>query len=182
MTPDLACFAKGIANGFPLAALAGRRGIMNDLEDIPFSLTYGGETVSLAAAKETIETILEEDVIDHLFERGTQLKNGFDELTATHDLDGRVECVGLAPFLNTEFTTSEGEPDPIAESLFMQECHRRGILYSGLHFPTYSHTSDDIAETLSVYDEAMAELSDAIASDDVERRLDGEPIGTPLQS
>ncbi|MEZ5791965.1 MAG: aminotransferase class III-fold pyridoxal phosphate-dependent enzyme [Nitratireductor sp.] len=51
VTPDLACFGKGLANGYPLAVVAGRSDIMAEFEEVFFSFTMGGETLSLAAAK-----------------------------------------------------------------------------------------------------------------------------------
>ena len=54
VTPDLATFGKGLANGFPISAVAGPREIMCLMEEIFFSFTFGGETLSLAAAKATL--------------------------------------------------------------------------------------------------------------------------------
>ena len=51
ITPDLSTFGKGMANGFPLSALAGSRDVMLEMEEIFFSGTFGGELLSLAAAK-----------------------------------------------------------------------------------------------------------------------------------
>ena len=53
--PDLACFGKGMANGFPLAAVVGSADAMRAFERIFFSMTYSGETVSLAAALATLK-------------------------------------------------------------------------------------------------------------------------------
>lgn len=181
VTPDIGCFAKAIANGYPLSAIAGREDVMEQLEETTFSLTYGGDTVSLAAARATIDTLREEDVHDHIADLGRTLRQRYNELAADHGLEDRTECVGFDPMLQTPFTTPDGESDPAAKSLFMQECHRRGVLFNGLHFPTYGHDSADVEETLRVYDEAMGLLSDAIESDAVEDRLDGAPVGTPPQ-
>ncbi len=50
VTPDLACFGKGLANGYPLSAVAGRDDVMREFEEVFFSFTMGGERLSLAAA------------------------------------------------------------------------------------------------------------------------------------
>lgn len=50
VVPDLATFGKGMANGYPLSAIAGRAEIMDWMEEVFFSFTFGGETLSLAAA------------------------------------------------------------------------------------------------------------------------------------
>ena len=50
ITPDLTTLGKGIANGFPLSVLAGKKRYMKKCEDIFFSSTFGGEALSLSAA------------------------------------------------------------------------------------------------------------------------------------
>ena len=56
VTPDLATFGKGLANGYPVSAVAGRADVMKQMEEIFFSFTFGGEALSLAAAKATLES------------------------------------------------------------------------------------------------------------------------------
>ena len=63
VTPDLTTLGKGIANGFPLSAVCGRRDVMMEMEEVFFSFTMGGEAMSLAAAKATIAKLLREPVI-----------------------------------------------------------------------------------------------------------------------
>ena len=57
VTPDLACFGKAMGNGMPISAVVGRADIMRLMEDIFYSGTFGGETLSLAAAIATIDKI-----------------------------------------------------------------------------------------------------------------------------
>src|SRR5262249_61783806 len=60
---DLACFSKAIANGMPLSVLTGRADVMDLLErDVFFFTTFGGEALSLAAARATLEAMHESDV------------------------------------------------------------------------------------------------------------------------
>lgn len=181
VTPDLACFAKAIANGYPLSALAGRRDVMSLLDgEVNFSLTYGGETLSLAAAAATLDVLANDPVHDHIFDVGRELKRGYNDVAAAHGLADRTSCRGLAPFTKVEFREEDGEHDPAALSLFMQECHRDGVLFADSHLPTYSHTDDDVEETLRVYDAAMGTVATAIEDDAVTERLDGRPVGSPV--
>ena len=55
IVPDLSCFGKGMANGYPLSAIVGKKEIMKLMEEIFFSTTFGGDTISLAAALSTIK-------------------------------------------------------------------------------------------------------------------------------
>src|SRR5258706_11520899 len=85
--PDLACFGKAIANGFPLSAVVGRRDVMELFNEIFFSFTFGGEAVSLAAAKATIEVMRERDVIPHLWGKGQRLKDGYQVFAREYGLE-----------------------------------------------------------------------------------------------
>lgn len=180
--PDLACFAKGTANGFPLSCIAGRADVMRTMEDddFVFSLTYGGEAASLAAAKASMEVLRNEPVIEHLFEQGGKLIEGYNQLAASHDLDDVTACEGYAPRSGFSFTGTDDTAGKLVESLFQQECLKRGVLYAGVQFPTYSHTDEDIEYTLAVYDEALGIVADALAGGEVEDRLEGTPMGAPL--
>ena len=73
ITPDLASFGKAMGNGMPISAVVGRADIMHLMEDVFFSGTFGGETLSLAAAIATIDKIEREGVIDHLWATGGEL-------------------------------------------------------------------------------------------------------------
>ena len=86
VTPDLATFGKGIANGFPLSALVGRRAYMRVVEDIFFSATFGGETLSLAAAKAVLTKLQREPVIETLRVRGEAIIVGVSNLFIKHGL------------------------------------------------------------------------------------------------
>jgi glutamate-1-semialdehyde 2,1-aminomutase len=59
VTPDLACFGKAIANGYPVSCIVGSRELMKLFEEVFFSFTYGGETLSLAAIVATLKKLKE---------------------------------------------------------------------------------------------------------------------------
>lgn len=181
--PDLACFAKGMANGFPISALAGDREIMQVIgdDDFFFSMTYAGEAASLAATKAAIAVQREEPVHEHIADRGQKLRDGYNELASEFGLEQVTRCHGYPQRSKVSFTGEGDEPDHVAKSLFMQECMKRGVLFSGIHLPSYSHTDDDVARTLDVYHESMAELADAIDKGDVTDRVEGKPVGATLR-
>lgn len=183
VSPDLGCFAKGMANGYPISALAGRADVMQTIEseDVFLSMTYAGEALSLAAAKATIETIRDEPVIEEITARGGALRDGYNELATEYGLTECTEARGYPQRFLTRFYDAKGDADPAAKSLFMQECLDRGVLFSGNHLPSYSHTESDIGTTLDSYEAAMAELADAIEADALSERLRGEPVGATLR-
>jgi glutamate-1-semialdehyde aminotransferase/spore coat polysaccharide biosynthesis protein SpsF (cytidylyltransferase family) len=176
ITPDLACFGKAIANGFPLSAVVGRRDVMALFNEIFFSFTFGGEAVSLAAAKATIEVMRERDVIAHLWEQGQRLKDGYQVLAREYGLEKRTECQGLPPHTVALFRDEAGQESLLLKSLFMQECLKRGVLFSGVQNICFSHSPADIDTTLRVYRSAMEILARAVAAGNVRESLEGEPV------
>ena len=176
VTPDLACFGKALANGFPLSAIVGNRAVMELFDEIFFSFTFGGEAISLAAAKATIHEMREKNVIAHLWKQGQRLKDGYHVLARRYGLEKMTECQGLPPHTVAVFRDARGQESLTMKSLFMQECLKRGVLFSGVQNICFSHTAADIDQTLRVYRSAMEILAEAIAADDIHDRLEGEPV------
>ncbi len=84
VTADLACFSKAVANGMPLSILTGRRDVMARLErDVFFFSTFGGEALSLAAAKVTIGEIRNRRVLAQLARQGSRIREGYNVWPAT---------------------------------------------------------------------------------------------------
>ena len=92
--PDLATFGKGLANGYPLSAVVGREKYMSVMKDIFFSGTFGGETLSLAAAKAVLEKIKKEKVLEHLNKLGMYLHKELDQLLIKLDAESFVSYTG----------------------------------------------------------------------------------------
>ncbi len=176
VTPDLACFGKAMANGYPLSAIVGRRDVMEWFDEVFFSFTFGGETLSLAAAKATISEMKGKSVISHLWEQGRKLKDGYNVLAKEFGVNDFTECIGLSPRTVIAFKDDAGEESLILKSLFQQECLKRGILFSGGQNICFSHSNADIDQTLRVYRSAMEILAEAINHKDALQRLEGQPI------
>lgn len=176
VTPDLSCFGKAMANGYPIAAIVGRREIMELFDDVFFSFTFGGETLSLAATMVTITEMQEKNVIGHLWEQGQKLKDGYNVLARQFGVDHYTECIGLPPRTVITFKDKAGAESLVFKSLFQQECLKRGVLFSGSQNICYSHSNADIEQTLRVYRAAMEVLADAIKAGDALQRLEGEPV------
>ncbi|MBK8946070.1 MAG: aminotransferase class III-fold pyridoxal phosphate-dependent enzyme [Ignavibacteriae bacterium] len=175
ITPDLATYSKAIANGMPISVLSGKKEIMKLAEnDIFFYTTFGGEALSLAAAKATINEIKEKDVINFLRIQGKKLKDGFNGLCELLDLDF-INTVGYN-WRSMIRIKSEVIDPLIIKSFIQQEMIKRGILWSGFHNMSFSHTDDDINYTLNVYEDVLKLLKDSINKNDIESRLLGEPV------
>ena len=172
---DLATFSKAVANGMPLSVLCGRRDVMRLCErDVFFFTTFGGEALSLAAAKATLDVIDEQNVPALLEQRGARVRAGYDALCARLAIDW-TRCVGLG--CRTLVTFDARAVDPLlAKSFVQQELLRRGILWTGFHNVSLAHGDEEIERTLDAFGEILPELRVAIARGDVATRLLGEPI------
>jgi len=126
--PDLACFGKGMANGYPLGALVGPTKLMRHAVNV--SSTFGGEGIGLAACKATLDIYEREKVIERLWKTGTALSRALGEAGIRH--------VGYP--VHPKLLGPPGEASARAAA--------QGVLLiaSGLN-PTAAHTPEDIAET-----------------------------------
>lgn len=172
---DLACFSKAIANGMPLSVLTGRADVMRLCEeDVFFYTTFGGEALSLAAAKATIEEMRERQVQQYLFAQGRRIKTALTGMLQEFDMP-YVECKGYDCRSIVTFDASAGNPLHL-KSFVQQELIRHGILWSGFHNMSFSHSDADIEHTIAVYREVMPMLKAAVETGTVEAQLRGKPV------
>jgi glutamate-1-semialdehyde 2,1-aminomutase/spore coat polysaccharide biosynthesis protein SpsF len=179
VTPDLACIGKAMANGFPVSAVVGRRDIMQVFDEIFFSFTFGGEALSLAAARATITKLRDAPVIPHLWRQGGRLQDGYNALARELKIETLTRCIGLPPRTVLTFADRQGRESLALKSLFQQEVVRRGILNAGGFNICYRHSDADVERTLVACREALAVLARAVDADDVEGRLQG-PVIQPV--
>jgi glutamate-1-semialdehyde 2,1-aminomutase len=175
VTPDLATFGKGLANGYPVSAVAGRADVMKQMEDVFFSFTFGGEALSLAAAKATLLKLKREPVLATIAERGRELTAGLREVIAARRL-GEVFSVSGHP--SWTFMNIAASSGPVFEikTLLLQELFQRGILTIGTHNLSYAHSQADIRALVAAYDGAMEVVQEALEGGDVRAKLRCAPL------
>lgn len=174
VVPDLSTCGKGMANGMPLSAVVGRRDVMKMYEEVFFSTTFGGETLSIAASLATIREMQEKKTIEYVWKMGEKLTNGFNKLVKMLDLD--AETVGLPCHFKFVIRDKRGEESREVKSLFMQEMVKRGVLlHSGAVNLSFSHDDKDINQTLEACEESLRIVKKALAEDKVKESLEGEP-------
>ena len=158
VTPDMAVFAKGISNGFPLSCYVGRREIMRTVERSVVSSTYGGDTLSLAAAKVVLETYQEQDVIAAIWERGRQLQHGFAEICTR--LDAPAGLFGLPPTGTLQFVHPDSTRNGALFERFNAETQRRGVIIYHVCYPNFAHQVSDIQEVLKAMETALTAMQE----------------------
>jgi glutamate-1-semialdehyde 2,1-aminomutase len=172
---DLACFSKAAANGMPLSILTGRQDVMQLLEKkVFFFTTFGGEALSLAAAKATIEELRDKEVPEYLDRIGNAIKEGYNTIAAGLGMN-YTKCSGFGFRTILTFDASAGNPLEI-KSLVQQELIKRGVLWGGFHTVSYSHSEADIDYTISAYREILPIIEKAVNENTVRRLLRGEPV------
>jgi glutamate-1-semialdehyde aminotransferase len=176
VVPDLACYSKAMANGMPISLLTGRRDVMELFtEEVFFFTTFGGEALSLAAAVATIRELIEKNVPAYLAEMGKRLKDGYNALAEELGISGYTRCTGFDCRSLVSFDATAGNPLEL-KSFVQQELIKRGILWSGFHNMSYSHTEEDIIYTLLAYREVLGLLKEAVAGGAVAAGLYGRPV------
>lgn len=179
VTPDLACFGKGIANGYPLSALVGKKEYMELVKEIFFSGSFGGETLSLAAAKAVLTKLQKQPVLRKIKNIGIILMKGVDQLIEENDIGYFLTISGhpswsFLQFKNTKTTTSME-----LKTLFIQEVVKRGFYTLGTHNISYAHNKDDIQKLLEVYAIVFKKLKEAVELSNIKKQLECEVL-TPL--
>ncbi|MGA8014974.1 MAG: aminotransferase class III-fold pyridoxal phosphate-dependent enzyme, partial [Candidatus Dormiibacterota bacterium] len=174
VVPDLAAFGKGLANGYPLAAVVGRSEIMRLITSTAFiSGTFAGDAVALAAAKATLEKVTREDVCRQLWQQGAAVRDGFNALATAHGVPASM--VGLAPRRVLELRPESGLDALTLKGLIWQECLDRGVLLGNANFISLAHDGAAVDQTLTAFEGALSAVGRALSSGTVGTLLRGEP-------
>lgn len=174
VTPDLATFGKGMANGYPISAVVGRRDIMMLMQDIFFSGTFAGETLSLAATKATLNFMEEHNVVAHLTVMGKRLQSGLAEQIKELQAENWLNLSGHAVWSFLTISEQGGYSEIQLKSLFLQKMAEQGFLLGGGHNLSYAHKAKDIDALLSAYKKVLPILANTIENEAFESVFKGE--------
>ncbi len=176
VSADLACYSKAIANGMPIAVLAGRADVMGLIdEQVFFFTTFGGEALSLAATGATIRELRDKNVPADMAHKGQKLMDGYNDIATELGIRDVTYCKGHPARAMTVFDDKAGQ-GLLMKSLVQQELIRRGVLWSGFHNMCYSHSDADLDYTLEAFSEVLATLKTALEKGDVAAQLRGKPV------
>lgn len=176
VTPDLATFGKGLANGYPVSAVAGRREVMALMEEVFFSFTFGGEALSLAAAKATLTKLRAEPVVATLAERGNAIIEGTRRIIDQESLGDAFSVSGHPTWSFLNIRDARGATAYEIKTLWMQEMLQQGILSVGSHNVSYAHSAADVAALLDAYAEVLPMIGRVLDEGRVRESLRCEPL------
>jgi glutamate-1-semialdehyde 2,1-aminomutase len=174
--PDLSTFGKGMANGYPVSALVGRGDVMRLMEKIFFSFTFGGEGVSLAAAKATLQKLRREPVLATLQARGLALASALEPILSQPNVS---TVFGLQGHPTWQFLTIRDTPLTAAfvtKTLLMQELHQAGILSVGTHNFSFAHSEGDVAAITEAYARILPIAAELAIAGGVQDALRCQPL------
>ncbi|MFT5162745.1 MAG: glutamate-1-semialdehyde 2,1-aminomutase [Alteromonadaceae bacterium] len=176
VTPDLATFGKSLANGFALSAVVGSKEIMQWMEEIFFSGTFGGEALSLAAAKATLLKLKSQDVLGHTHRVGQIILDTLPGLISKHQMDDYCYICGHPSWSLLIFKANDKYTPEQLKTYMQQEQLARGLMINGSHNLNFAHTEEDINYLLQCYDEILPRLKALIDKGELEGAVKGEFI------
>lgn len=174
--PDLSTFGKGLANGMPLSAVVGKREIMMEMEQIFFSGTFGGELLSLAAAKYVLLEILNHDIIEKLDRIGSQISSQVSSIISE---TGTEEVLSLSGHPSWRFLNWRPSGDITVDALktyFLQEMFSQGVLILNSHNVNASIKARDIKAISVAYESALSKIGEALREGSLGDRLLVNPL------
>ena len=180
--PDLATFGKGMANGFALAALTGKKEIMEQGGILELgqerlfliSTTHGSEMSAFGAFLKTIEIYRNENVTDHLWNYGKKLIQGMNEIAVSHGVQEYFHVGGFAcsPYYFTKDKNKEISLE--FRTLFAQEMIKSGVLMPWVAL-SFSHQDEELKYTLNAVNKALLVYKKAL-EEGVDKYLVGNSI------
>ena len=167
ITPDLSCFGKGLGNGMPISAIVGKAEIMDLMNDIFFSGTFGGEALSLAAGIAVIEKMEEQKVIEHLWKFGESVAFEMQEIISEHELDNVIKLMGYAPWKIFSFHAAHGIDANAIRTFFQKEMAKEGVLILSSHNINYAMQDFEKHTLISAYKATLKKLAYHIKKGDL---------------
>ena len=179
--PDLCTFGKAMANGFSVAAVAGKREIMS-LGSIEFSgkervfllsTTHGAEMSPLGAFVETYKILKQEHIVEYLWDYGKKIVQGINKIAKDLQIHEHFVATGIEcqPYILT--FDSNRQSSLAFRTLFLQEMLKSNVLFPCISM-SYAHkqkeldyTLEAIAKSLEIYKKALNEGVDSYLKGDV---------------
>ena len=181
VTPDLSAFGKAMGNGMPIAAVMGRADVMMLMNEIFYSSTFGGETLSLAASIAVIDKMQREPVIKTLWKTGESLAHSTTQKIKAAGLESVIGLVGKAPWKILQFNDHAHGSKEAIKTLFLREMIAHGVLLSVSHNICYAHNDIDMALVGKAYDAALGTVADALKKPKLDDQMD-MPLIRPVFS
>jgi glutamate-1-semialdehyde aminotransferase len=174
--PDMAVFAKGMSNGYPMAAILGKTKIMQAAQDTFISSTYWTEAIGPVAALATIKKMRAKKVQSELAKRGARMRAIWERASRKHGLE--VETSGVEQLLFFSFTHPDRQ---IIKTVLVTEMLEHGFLASNLYYASVVHTERDFVRYEQALNKIFARIALALAQGTLAQLLHGPVAHTGFQ-
>ncbi len=169
---DLTCYSKAVANGMPLSILAGKKNIINSLNEKSFFYTtFGGETLSLAAAISTIDYLKKNNVCKKIQNNGFHLQKNLCEILEKN----KINFIKIVGYGSRFIFMISHEKSQIIKTFIHQEMLLSGILWNGVINLSYSHKNNHISKIIIVFNEICKKIS-SIGINKLDENIKGKLI------
>lgn len=177
ISPDLVAFGKGMANGYPISAVAGRRELLELIEQGVFiSTTFGGDSIAMAAALATIKILEQPGFYEHIIKIGTMIRDGIKERINKYDLNEILTVSGMPAHCGLAFDGHGTLSYLDIQSVYSQTMIQNGILVFAIYFLNSHHTEKEAQIYLDATDKAFALIRRAVDNDSIEDILIGSKL------
>ena len=166
--PDMCVFGKAMSNGYPMAAVIGRKKIMNMAQKTFISSTYWTERIGPTASLETIKALKLHKVAGHLNTIGKEVQDGWERLARRHGI--KISISGIYPLSHFSFIHKD---NLVMKTLYTQYMLEKNILATTSFYASYAHKIEHVERYLEVTDEAFSFVGNAIRSKDAASFLRG---------
>ncbi len=166
--PDIAVYGKAMSNGYSMAAVVGKKEVMESAQESFISSTYWTEGIGLAASIATINKCIDKKVPDHLITIGKEISCGWEALS--HEYSLPLEVMGIPPLTTFHFAAENSQE---LHTLFTQEMAKRGFLASKAVYVSYSHSSRHVDEYLKHAGEVFGMIRKGIDKGNIPSLLKG---------
>ena len=168
LEPDIAVFAKGISNGYPMAAIIGKKKIMKVAQETFISSTYWTEKIGPAAAIATIEKLKKKNIPDYLIKTGKAVQDIWEKAAQNYQL--KIKISGIYPLGHFIFE----HPEPLVlKTLFTQKMLSAGFLATTAFYACYAHRKDEIVQYSKAVEKSFQFIRTAIESGQPRKFLSG---------
>ncbi|MDD4191140.1 MAG: aminotransferase class III-fold pyridoxal phosphate-dependent enzyme [Mangrovibacterium sp.] len=167
LQPDLAVFAKGVSNGYPMGIVLGRKKFMDAAQDSFISSTYWTERIGPVAALATIRKMKNLKVHLHLMETGKNVQDGWTALAKKHDLN--IHVGSIYPLSHFDFM----DFPLILKTLFTQEMLSKGFLATTSFYSSYAHKQEHVEKYLKAVDDTFGFIKKSLKDGTPEKYLKG---------
>jgi glutamate-1-semialdehyde aminotransferase/Ser/Thr protein kinase RdoA (MazF antagonist) len=174
VTPDLACFGKAMANGFPISCVTGRSDVMASFTKVFASTTYGGYAPGIVAALETINIMQKEPVHKHIWQQGDRFIQQAQSILQQYTIPADIQGLGPHPVLNMRRENDQENRELL--SVFIQEMALREVLTHSSILIGYSHKEEHIDQSLRAFEQSCKIMQAALHSGNIPSFLKGPVI------